>query len=919
MKHHSRLSSSSGSRGSALVGVLLFALVLFIIVGSVIGWSVNESRMSVRNAAWIEARDAAEATAEYGAAQAANLFNLSMNPDLSAHYLSNPPSTFFANSHVDTSKLEVQAGALTQIPDAQSLYYDDPTDENNAGDSMTSRYLLRRDLTVIAKATVNPPGNGGAPITAYVKEIISIRGAPLFSHAIFYSDNDLELQPTPQMDIYGPVHVNGDLYVSVCSTNPLSFHGPVTVAGNIYHAWSGSTNTSQEGGSGVVTMNQTTAVNFSQKSGTGLVSLLSGGVWKDSTNGADYGISGSTALANKVTTTTLAAYKTFVGNPTNATTSSAANPLNLATKADGIVAYNPMGFSSQVATDGSGNAVYANQDAADLASNFAGGATYGPHSLIDPPAAYPSSSDTYCTAKTSIEQQKLSRMAGLYVDVQVVPGVNGSPATAVVKLYGDKNTGTGAATDGPNGGKLLGIVPSNTINFVPYQATTSTYSDSTGFTATKVAFTASGSGSNWHWSKTTTTGGTFKGSSLSLQWNGAGNFTVTSGTPTYTGGTSATVNDSTSYPSQALALAAARAANNIPTTVATYDTGYSPTSSTTVDSTSSVTSGLYDRRQSARIDLVQVNMVALSTALTDMKNGTSTANTDIVDSSGANWGLGSTQGYNPYLTGTTGWNGGIYVGVAQPSGVTNDQAAVILSNGQTASGSSMVPFGTNGPNQATGLTIATNAPAYILGNFNADGTIATTGSAISAQYPDDGKTGASGNLSVETPTAIAADAVTILSPNYFGTGGSGGTKTVPLTMSSTSTFNAVGSRSCTTNLGPASGSSFEVAAALLCGSTATDSTGGTYSGGAHNLPRFLENWNGNTMAIRGSLVCMFKNKVATGPWSNLIYNPGSRQWGFDQIFQNGHFPPITPQVITYNRAGFTYLDAGGYASAAASF
>ena len=51
---------------------------------------------------------------------------------------------------------------------------------------------------------------------------------------------------------------------------------------------------------------------------------------------------------------------------------------------------------------------------------------------------------------------------------------------------------------------------------------------------------------------------------------------------------------------------------------------------------------------------------------------------------------------------------------------------------------------------------------YILGNYNADGSTSTG----SATTPDDGKTGAPGSTSAESPAYLAADAITILSPGW---------------------------------------------------------------------------------------------------------------------------------------------------------
>jgi hypothetical protein len=57
------------------------------------------------------------------------------------------------------------------------------------------------------------------------------RLVPLFQFAAFY-DKDLDINPSPLMSLSGPVHTNGDLYVT--SANGLTFEGQVTVHGSLY-------------------------------------------------------------------------------------------------------------------------------------------------------------------------------------------------------------------------------------------------------------------------------------------------------------------------------------------------------------------------------------------------------------------------------------------------------------------------------------------------------------------------------------------------------------------------------------------------------------------------------------------------------------------------------------------------------------
>ncbi len=781
-------------RGSGLIAVLIFTTMLLMLVGNVLSWSVNEHLATNHNAAWLEARNAAEAVSEYGCFQVAQAFNTHMNPSfgtggtVSISFTSTLASTYFSGSHVDTSSLEVKAGTVTQVPSGR-LYFVDPNDPNNRFDPLSGRYVFRRDVTVLGKATVNPPIGGGGPITAYISQKVSVRGAPLFAYAIFYSGNDLEVDPQPQMDIYGPVHVNGNLFVGPVGTSALSFHGPVSASGNVFHAWRGTTAVAQEGSS----MNATTAVNFSVDiAGTTVTSMRnSSGVWKDSTMGADSSTSGLASLTPLVTTTASANFSANASQTWKG---------NLQTAAMGIQSYNPMGYSEVVGSLG-GSDLLATDPLADSGANVGTGAGfghgYGPHALVEPPLAVPTT-DTYASAKTSIEEQKFSNKAGLYLQVTVT-----ATNTATLKLYADPHSttsGTPLANIGPNGGVLLGTVPANIVQYIPY--------------------TASGSGAS-----------------------------------------------------------------------------------------TTVSKGLYDQHQSVGVNLVQLNMGALKTALTDM---TSTASavvgTDIVTATGTKWGSGTTNGYDTYTTGSGGWNGGLYVEVANAS---SNHTAVLLANGTVASGSSLVPTGASAPNSVTGLTIATNAPVYILGNYNADGTVGTAGTANSAQYPDDGHTGASGDASAQTPAAIAADAITVLSNDYFGTNAT--THLAPTAgQASGSAFNSFKTAN------PTAAASVEIAAAMITGTNTTSpdaSSTQQYSGGVHNLPRFLENWSGKTVAIRGSLVSMYNSRIDTGSWGSSYYTPPTRSWGFDQIFANGNFPPVCPQVISYRRVDFTYLTNTTYNTA----
>jgi hypothetical protein len=172
---------------------------------------------------------------------------------------------------------------------------------------------------------------------------------------------------------------------------------------------------------------------------------------------------------------------------------------------------------------------------------------------------------------------------------------------------------------------------------------------------------------------------------------------------------------------------------------------------------------------------------------------------------------------------------------------------------------------------STGLSVVTPDPAYIVGNWN-----------IMSNYG--GTSDANLNSTAYTlPSAIYADAVTVLSPNWNPTLS---TAALSLRPAANDTVNA----------------------AILTGNVPSD--GAHYSGGVENFVRFLENWSGDTYTYNGSLVCMFPSQIATAPWpgTGTVYNPPTRDWAFDQNFTNPNkLPPLTPHASAVVRGKWSTL------------
>jgi hypothetical protein len=169
---------------------------------------------------------------------------------------------------------------------------------------------------------------------------------------------------------------------------------------------------------------------------------------------------------------------------------------------------------------------------------------------------------------------------------------------------------------------------------------------------------------------------------------------------------------------------------------------------------------------------------------------------------------------------------------------------------------------------SSGLTIASNNPIYVQGDFNTGGNPpSNSGNAADALTPQvAGYTRA--------PVSILGDAITILSNSWND------------------------APSAT----PRDATNTTVNAALVSGIVPTAPVGGdgSYSGGAENFPRFLENWSGNTFTYYGSMVELYKSQQATGKWTNSlsVYQPPIRQWYFDNNFKIKP-PPGTIMLYSY--------------------
>ena len=175
-----------------------------------------------------------------------------------------------------------------------------------------------------------------------------------------------------------------------------------------------------------------------------------------------------------------------------------------------------------------------------------------------------------------------------------------------------------------------------------------------------------------------------------------------------------------------------------------------------------------------------------------------------------------------------------------------------------------------------GLAVASENPVYVQGDFNAN-------------------SGSNGFNDPEIATSIAADAVTLLSDQWNDVN------------SFTSPY-AQTKRSAVTSY---------YRTAIVAGQTPyfSNPTGivsqdyGT-DGGVHNYLRYLEDWSGDTLNYKGSIIFMYYSRQANSTFKCCVqvYSPPTRGYNFDTNFLTpALLPPRTPLFRDTNTTGWTRL------------
>jgi hypothetical protein len=233
------------------------------------------------------------------------------------------------------------------------------------------------------------------------------------------------------------------------------------------------------------------------------------------------------------------------------------------------------------------------------------------------------------------------------------------------------------------------------------------------------------------------------------------------------------------------------------------------------------------------------------------------------------------------------FNGIVYIYDA--SATSSARRAIRIKNG------SKIPF--NPSSGVAGLTVISNNPVYLQGDFNTGGTGSTVpsndpsnfnpnGTYINPSSPPDPQV--SGYT--RAPSSILADSVNILSNSWLD---SNSTASLSSRPASATTINA----------------------AIVSGTVPTSPVGGDgdYSGGAENFPRFLEDWTNRSLTYYGSMVELWlsttsNNSQGIGEWhyGGNIYDAPARNWFYDNNFMTKPPPGSAMAMeVSYTKGRWT--------------
>lgn len=1005
MKRRKNLPSP---RGSALITVMLLIFVMAILTASMLRYSGTEIRGNERNRLALRAKNVAENIAIYASEQlTGKLFNLGTAPvgyfpysGTSTNRIYMPPDAGVLLSEFNLTSSNMEMRCAIESATAYNMVTD--TTSTNFG-----LQVATAKVPIIAKGTATHKSLG--TITAYVEQDMELALIPLFQFGIFYN-MDLEFFPGQNMTIMGPVHTNGRLTArgEQGGSATVTFTDRVTAAKGLYADGQMKATYIKRPGTVSTGAGGTGGVFYSRADGA-QTNLYSGSIWRDH----KYGTASETPSTQNQFKTFTNLASTYNGNVrTNA------HGTDLELKLPGIGSYDEVDDPTTSGVDerDSGRQIIEPRnpkkwDGTAWTSTTDNAATEdlklarkcGLYIIVNPDdegriGKLPDGSDQPMMPRSYRCWLNTISAAGVHTLREVVlPGQpsfgyfnNGTPGVAAAQMADDvmyKNmlpnrytsytiVGHNQVLRIPRSGRAwddADLTSSNTLTATAYPINPAPAAPSTGYTG---YLTAGGTGDDFP-AEASATPYPAEAYFFDLR-RATGNAGYTSNIAG--GGARGTTN----YVPRAIAkidfdMARFKMAVNRTFFGATVSNGYYVDAPTAANWANSI----YRATGTAPVNL-DLGMDNGNSAPFSYTVFPTAANMNYLDPYKIHYAPPIDAGTNlPVYPAdlrtlavsaadlSAAWYDGIAIYVhsvdaeQRADGADADtkpdrvDSGVRLINGR----GTVISLATAGD---TGFTFVTNDAAYIIGHFNADGSVNTATGTTSARYPDNAN---------ERLTAVMADAVTLLSQPIFSTaaipyyqvnGWNDALSAFRVTNvdwsttwrsaapSGSNTFEGLGTNatairpgSLPTNSTPmtaAVGGTWETklptvdtefSVALLVGMVpsnhnATDLTdrppraaaNAQYSGGAHNYPRLLEDWHNDMgiginsgLYIRGSMVALFESRVAMEPWNIRCYQAPDRYWGLHENFRTaGHDLPLEPIVLSATRLGFRELSASDYAA-----
>lgn len=220
------------TNGSALITVIFLIVMMGLLTSSMLHYSGNERRGNERNRLILRAKNMAESISLYAAEQmTTKLYRMGSVPTMhfewtgtGANRLYLPPDGVLNTGFINATTAEVRAGIESATP---LVLVTDTSSPNFGLQISTAR------VPIIAKSTATHAALGS--VTAYVEQDMEIALTPLFQFGMFYN-MDLELYPSPNFTLAGPVHTNNRLmaHPEWSSTNSITFLGRVSAAEGVF-------------------------------------------------------------------------------------------------------------------------------------------------------------------------------------------------------------------------------------------------------------------------------------------------------------------------------------------------------------------------------------------------------------------------------------------------------------------------------------------------------------------------------------------------------------------------------------------------------------------------------------------------------------------------------------------------------------